>query len=304
MNKLKKIITIHIIIITFFIGICQSEKIKSLIIGSSINSLRHQYIAYCFFSDDEINEVLKNNRVCEIEEDVELIDFLECEENIDLYEIDNAHVKGYAILVYNPLSVKIGYSKNLEHGGEKTSEIAKNSNAIAAINGGGFSCKDNNLKPMGVVIHGGEVIYNELDEDEKQDIVGFTKDGMLIVGKHSISALKKINIQEAVTFGPPLIVNGKKVDIKGDGGWGIAPRTAIGQREDGTVILMTLKGRNIKTVGATLKDIQQEMLKYNAVNASNLDGGNSTTMVYDGEILNKKKTKEIKVPTAIIVERR
>ena len=232
------------------------------------------------------------------------MDFSDCEEIIDMHEIDNAHVKGYVILVYNPLSVKIGYSRNWEHGGEKTSEIAKNSNAIAAINGGGFSCGDNNLKPMGVVIHEGEVIYNEFNEDVKQDIVGFTKDGMLIVGKHSVKALKKINIQEAVTFGPPLIVNGREVDIKGDGGWGIAPRTAIGQREDGTVILMTLKGRNIKTVGATLKDIQQEMLRLGAVNASNLDGGNSTTMFYDGEVINKKKTKEIKVPTAIIVERR
>lgn len=304
MNKLIKIITIHIIIITFFIVICQSENIKSLIIGSSINSLSHQYIAHCFFSDDEIKEVLGKNRVCEIEEDIELIDFMDFEEAIDVHEINNAHVKGYAILVYDPLLVKIGYSKNLENGGEKTSEIAQNSNAIAAINGGGFSCSDDKLKPMGVIIHDGKVIYNELDEDVKQDIVGFTKDGMLIVGKHSVKALKEINIQEAVTFGPPLIVNGKKVDIKGNGGWGIAPRTAIGQREDGTVILMTLKGRNIKTVGATLKDIQQEMLKYNAVNASNLDGGNSTTMFYDGEILNKKKTKEIRVPTAIIVERR
>ena len=303
MNKLTKIAIVLTIIITLFILICQSENIKSLIIGSSINSFSHQYIAHCFFSDDEIEKVLSENIVCEVEEDIELIDFGDCEETIDVYEIDNAHVKGYAILVYNPLSVKIGYSPNLEHGGEKTSEIAKNNDAIAAINGGGFSCSGDGLKPMGVVIHDGKVIYNELDENVKQDIVGFTKDGMLIVGKHSVKALKKINIQEAVTFGPPLIVNGKKVDIKGDGGWGIAPRTAIGQRQDGTVILMTLKGRNIKTVGATLKDIQREMLRYNAVNASNLDGGNSTTMFYDGEVLNKKQTKEIKVPTAIIVER-
>lgn len=304
MNKLIKITIAHIFMITFFIWICQSENIKSLIIGSSINSLRHQYIAHCLFSDDEIEEVMKKNRVCEEEEDIELIDFVDCEENIDLYEIDNAHVKGYAILVYNPLLVKIGYSKNLEHGGEKTSEIAKSSNAIAAINGGGFSYNDKNLRPMGVVIHEGEVIYNEFDEDVKQDIVGFTRDGMLIVGKHSVKALRKIKIKEAVTFGPPLIVNGKEVEIKGDGGWGIAPRTAIGQREDGTVILMTLKGRNIKTVGATIKDIQQEMLRYNAVNAANLDGGNSATMFYDGEILNKKEEKEIRVPTAILVEQR
>ena len=57
-------------IITLFICVCQSENIKSLIIGSSLNSLKHQYIAYCFFNSDEIEEVLKKNRVCDVEEDI------------------------------------------------------------------------------------------------------------------------------------------------------------------------------------------------------------------------------------------
>lgn len=290
--------------ITLLTVICQSENIKSLIIGSSINTLKHQYIARCFFSSDEINRVMNENKVCEAQEEIELMNFSDFDENVEVHKIDNARVKGYVILVYNPLSVKIAYSKKMENGGEKTSEIAKSNNAIAAINGGGFSYRDKNLKPMGVIIHNGDIVYNELKDDNvKQDIVGFTKEGMLIVGKHSVNDLKKIDIREAVTFGPPLIVNGKKVNIKGDGGWGIAPRTAIGQRENGTVILMTLKGRNLDTVGATIKDIQNEMLKYSAVNASNLDGGNSTTMFYEGELLNKKESKEIKVPTAIIVEK-
>ena len=286
---------------------CQIKSIKSLIIGSSINSLSHQYIARCFFSESTIRETLEKNKVCELDNNcIDIIKFGELEDNnIDVFEVNSLKFKGHVVLVYNPLSIKIGYSRYLPNNGETTSEIAKRNNAKVAINGGGFKkYLDKELKPMGVVIHNQEILYNELENDDvRQDIVGFTKDGMLIIGKHSINELKAININEAVTFGPPLIVNGKKVPIKGDGGWGIAPRTAIGQRENGTVILMTLEGRSLKRVGATIKDVQDEMVKYGAINAVNLDGGNSSTMFYDGNLINKKESKEIKVPTIIFVEK-
>ena len=299
----------YIIILTFFGMACQIKSVKSLIIGSSINSLRHQYIARCFFSEKTIRDIMEKNKVCEVEDtDLDIVEFENIKDDanvVEFLEISRLRLKGNVVLVYNPLSVKVGYSKYLPGCGEKTSEISKRNNALAAINGGGFrNCQSENLKPMGVIIHDKKVLYNELgDDDIKQDVVGFTEDGMLIVGKHSVNYLKSINIKEAVTFGPPLIVNGKRVPIKGDGGWGVAPRTAIGQREDGTVILMTLRGRSLKRVGATIKDVQDEMINYGAINAVNLDGGNSSTMCYNGNIVNKKEIKEIKVPTVILVER-
>ena len=202
--------------ITIFSIICQSQSIKSLIIGSSINSLKHQYIARFLFRDDEIKEVLSKNKVCETNDDIEIMEFCDyTDDSIEVYEINTKTLKGHAIVVYNPLSINVGYSSNLPQYGEKTSEIANRNNAIAAINGGGFKYDGKTQKPMGVIIHDKKVIYNELNDNEiKQDIVGFTQDGMLIVGKHSINDLKKINIKEAVTFGPPLIVNGKKVYIE------------------------------------------------------------------------------------------
>ena len=82
------------------------------------------------------------------------------------------------------------------------------------------------------------------------------------------------------------------------------PRTVIGQRYDGAFLLMVLDGRQPSSFGSTYQDIIDIMQQYDAVNAANLDGGNSTVMVYDGETLNT--TVSIKgdrrVPTAFIVE--
>jgi len=133
--------------------------------------------------------------------------------------------------------------------------------------------------------------------------VAFTKEGMLIVGKHSMAQLKELGIKEGVSFGPPLIVNGKPTITKGDGGWGIAPRTAIGQKETGEVLLLVIDGRSLSSFGATLRDVQDILLKYGAVNAANLDGGSSATMYFNGMVINKPSDKlgERTVPTAFVV---
>ena len=159
-------------------------------------------------------------------------------------------------------------------------------------------------KPMGFIIHNGEVVYNQLgSETIEQDTVAFTRDGMLIVGKHSIEKLKEYGVKEGVSFGPPLIVNGKPTILEGDGGWGIAPRTAIGQRRTGEVLMLVIDGRNIDSFGATLKDVMDILLEFGAVNAANLDGGSSTTMYYNGKVINRPSDKlgERAVPTAFVV---
>ena len=118
-----------------------------------------------------------------------------------------------------------------------------------------------------------------------------------------MAQLKKLGIKEGVSFGPPLIVNGKPTIKKGDGGWGIAPRTAIGQKETGEVLLLVIDGRSLESLGATLRDVQDILLEYGAVNAANLDGGSSATMYFNGKVINKPSDKlgERTVPTAFIV---
>ena len=108
---------------------------------------------------------------------------------------------------------------------------------------------------------------------------------MLIVGNFSPKAAKEMGIRDALCFGPTLVINGEAVPIRGLGG-GLNPRSAIGQRQDGTVILLCIEGRMPGSLGASFFDLIEIMLNYGAVNASNLDGGLSTTLVYNDELLN------------------
>lgn len=110
---------------------------------------------------------------------------------------------------------------------------------------------------------------------------------------------------EGITFGPPLIVDGQKMITDGDGGWGIGPRTAIGQKKDGTVIFLVIDGRQPGySTGATLRDVQDVLYEEGCYIAANLDGGSSTTLYYNGKVVNKPADLlgERMIPTAFIVE--
>ena len=110
-------------------------------------------------------------------------------------------------------------------------------------------------------------------------------------------------IRDAVSFGPFLILNGTPLEVSGMGG-GLNPRTAIGQRADGAVLLLIIDGRQTHSLGASMNDLINVMLDFGAVNAANLDGGGSTVLYYDGEIKNKISSiyGARGVPTAIVVK--
>ncbi|MBU3190675.1 phosphodiester glycosidase family protein [Clostridium bowmanii] len=211
--------------------------------------------------------------------------------SITQYDITGKHFKGTMLIIPGDKKIVVGFNKDISKITKTTSQIAKESNAICAINAGGFTgfaeSSSETLSPLGLIMHDGKVIFNDLkDNTSKSDIVAFTNKGILLVGKYSLNELNKLNVAEAVSFGPALIVNGKPTITQGEGGWGIAPRTAIGQKKDGSVILLTIDGRSVKSIGATLLDVQNILLQYGAVNASNLDGGSSTTMYYNGKVIN------------------
>ena len=88
-----------------------------------------------------------------------------------------------------------------------------------------------------------------------------------------------------MSFGPALIINGK-----GEYGnhmeSGINPRTAVGQRADGAILLLAIDGRQVHSIGASFGDARDVMLDFGAVNACNMDGGSSTVMYYEGEYIN------------------
>ena len=290
------------------------EDAKSIYVGSAMTTMSHQYLAKWFLSDEKIESILKKSST-EISNENTDIDKVKIsnknDDTIELYNIaDNYKYTGYYLLINDPKRIKIGTSSKLEIEGETTSQIAENNDAIAAVNGGAFVDKTSvkwtgtGAFPDGIVMSNGETICNSLDKNDKTDLFGITKDGIMVVGKYSENELRELEVKEALSFGPALVVNGEKTNIQGDGGAGMAPRTAIGQKSDGTIILMVIEGRSIGNVGATYKEIQEIMYKLGAINAINLDGGKSTTMYYSGEIINEVSNSmgERTIPTAVIVK--
>lgn len=281
-------------------------RIRDTFVTSAMTTMNHKYLAKIFLSDSEIEKILNENKVNAPTEDEDQSDITIKYENnnIELVNIETTRFKGYLLIVDNPKRVKIGTSQNLGERGETLGQIIKRYNAVAGINAGGFSNAMTGTGgiPSGIIIENYKTKY--IDDEKTFNIVGFNDKDILIVGQYTLSKIKKMNIRDAISFGPPLIVNGKPMIQKGDGGWGIAPRTAIGQTQDGKVLLLTIDGRQKDSLGATLKDVQDVLLEYGAYNASNLDGGSSATMYNDGKLVNSPSDilGERAIPSAFIVE--
>ena len=130
--------------------------------------------------------------------------------------------------------------------------------------------------------------------------------------------IKDEKIRDAVTFQEEasdannhfvkLIINGEKRESNGLGS-GANPRTAIGQRKDGAVLMLVTDGRGSSGhLGATAKDLIEIMDEYGAVNAANIDGGSSTTMYYEDKYLQTSVTlyysnKSWNLPEAFIISK-
>ena len=157
------------------------------------------------------------------------------------------------------------------------------------MNAGGFYDPDwnsNGALPHGTVISNGNIVSDYADANMGGGFIGFTKDNKLILGNMSKEQAIKKGYRDAIEFGPYLIVNGKRSFIKGNGGWGRAPRSAIGQREDGIVLFLVINGRLANSIGADMIDLTDIMENYGAVNAANLDGGSSSELVINNNIIN------------------
>ena len=260
------------------------------------------------FEDEDSVKVVQGNN--------SLIKFINGHDNsIERYNISNGiKFTGYLLIIKDPTRVTVGYSNKLKIQGELTSQIAEDNGAVAAINAGGFADSSSTNTtwtgtgaiPTGIIMSNGVIKTNDIaNPDKKVDVTALTKKGQLLVGPYSLNEMKKLSVTQAVSFGPALVVNSQGTIKSGDGGWGIAPRTAIGQRSDGAIILLAIDGRTTKSLGASLRDVQNIMIQYGAVNASNLDGGSSTTMYYNGSLINNPcdALGERAVPSAFIVSK-
>lgn len=293
------------------------ENVKTTVVGSAMTTSTHQWIATTFLSRKRIDEILSRNKINTIvQSDISQLrkDFANSmpdSNEIEKYLIEGDKFKGHLLVIKNPKKVKVGYADKLGESGETTSSIAKRLNAMAAINAGGFVASTADLSPDekvgnpgGIIVSNAEVVYSSLKENEKICIAGITKDGVLVVGNYNLKEMENLNVTETVSFGPCLIVNGSKTITSGDGGWGTAPRTAIGQRKDGSILFLVVDGKYIGRLAVTLRELQDILYQYGAYNAINLDGGSSSTMYYNGEVISNpyKSTGERPIQSIFYVE--
>ena len=292
-KTIRTILLTFIIVIFSFIGLIRAgifSDLQELLVTSAVTTMSHKYIANIFASDDQIKNIMENNKVVEDYEKFDESKITEDREldKVEIKDISKDGYTGYMLIVSNPKRVFLGTSSNLGEYGTKISQLAENYDAIAGINAGGFSDENGTGKggiPTGIIIEDGVIKYIEKGLN-KFNIIGFNNKDMLIIGQYTLDEIKHLKIRDAIDFRPFLIVNGKPTKMYGNGGWGTAPRTAIGQRADGTVLFVVIDGRQVHSAGATMKQLQDIMIENEAVNAANLDGGSSSVMYFEGEIVN------------------
>ncbi|MFC4809823.1 phosphodiester glycosidase family protein [Paenibacillus sp. GCM10023250] len=260
---------------------------------------QHRYLAKYLIGQSELDR-----RVADYTKQFDDMGQIKDEHNVDLAahpasdvrleRISTAKYKGYIMYVHDPKMIRVA-TTSIVGSGETVLSMVKRTGAIAGVNGGAFDDPNwdgNGFKPAGIVMSGGKVLYKGDGMEAPVNVVGIDRDGLMVAGRYKPSQLLKMGVQDAVTFQPKFIVNGKGLIKNEADGWGIAPRTVMAQQKDGTIMFVVIDGRQPGySVGATLYDIQKLLLARGAVTAANLDGGSSTVLVKDNAVVNKPSSK-------------
>ena len=272
------------------------------------------FLANRFCSEEEIAQIKEANSIKDTDEvtDTSLVT-IDTEVNEDVPDIEIIDVKGSTyrgklMKIKDPSRLFVGTIDGFREGnGQVVADIAKRYDAIGGVNGGEFVDGETTWTgmPIGLVMINGEQVNG--DSGTVYHVTGITFDNKLVVGNMNAETAKQNNIRDCVSInssiGPFLIINGEAQDVSGTGG-GLNPRTALGQTADGSILLLAIDGRMANSLGASFSDLQDIMLQYGAVNASVMDGGTSTQMYYNGEVINTpySPTGPRTCPTAWLVK--
>lgn len=208
-------------------------------------------------------------------------------DGIRIETVTGDHYTAYVMIVRDPAQLYVATSTrnySYETPGDRITNMIEKEGAIAAVNGGAFYDNGTGSSvvgsvPCGLVISKGEVVWD--DGSSYNGFVGFDTDNRLVVAQKITAAqAKNRNIRDGCCFGPVLLMDGQVNEKAYNDNSGFNPRTAIGQRADGAVVLVCVDGRQIGSLGATCADLIDIMVEYEAVNACNLDGGSSSVMLY------------------------
>ena len=211
---------------------------------------------------------------------------------------------GHMLIVLDPMRVIVGcVPESFQFRGYTLQELVEEYDAVAGINGGDFEDPNgtgNGSTPEHAVVFRGKIYMGGYGTGH--GFAGLDRDGILHVGTFTSEQLQEKNIQYGTSYGPVLVVNGEIADPASLHS-GVNPRTAIGQRSDGAILMLVITGRQPNSLGATYLDEAEVMLKFGAVNAANLDGGSSSLMWLNGGYVNPPATIVgiRRIPTSFLV---
>lgn len=292
--------------------------VQKIFVTTILETGQLKFLASWFLSPEEIQEIVDLNSMEEfnVEVNTELIQgggFRSVDvqtgsggentQDIEIVEVAGTTFTGTMMIVKDPSRVSLATIYPWREMGVTLDELVKANEAIAGINGGLYD-SDANMggRPYGVIVSNGEIQHNSPQEFSGLVLVGFTEDHILQIVdisemtpadvEHMVDEMK---IRDAVTFQEEasdsnnhfvqLIINGEARQMNGMGS-GLNPRTAIGQRADGAVLMFVTDGRGKSGhLGASSADLIAIMQDFDAVNAANIDGGSSSCMYYKDEYL-------------------
>jgi len=295
---------------------------QQMFVTTVLETGNFKFLASIFLSPEEIQAIVDSNSMKELNADVDS-DLIQIggsgsidmggnggseQKDIEIIEISGATYTGTMMIVKDPSRISLATIYPWRELGVNLDQLVNDNGAIAGINGGLYASTNNTGgRPYGVVVSNGEIQHNQPQEFPGLVLVGFTNEHILQIidvskmnSKDVENMVKEKGIRDAVCFQEEssdannhfvqLIINNEVREMNGMGS-GLNPRTAIGQRADGSVLMFVTDGRGKSGhLGASSGDLIAVMQQYGAVNAANLDGGSSSCMYYNGEYLKSSVT--------------
>ena len=294
-----------IALVCFYVVYGPVESVREWYIMTAVYTGKHKYLAYIFYDNNTIEEVINRNRVIYSGETtnpdlINIVDNPNTGVYANAYEkeilehdpdqkykvitIDEDGMYGWLTVIYQPKNLRLVVTNTTQ--GEFITEFADRFNADVAINAGGFLLtSDYTRYNMGSIILDGKVFK---DTGAVENQIAMDYDGRLLLLRANINDVAEYNVKWSLYFEPFFIVNGVKTQYgPGSNPGGLEPRTAIGQRADGIIILMTIDGRGGNgSRGANFREMTELFDRYSCINAANLDGGGSTMLAIHHELVN------------------
>lgn len=299
--------------------VCTDEEIQKIVDSNSMQAMSSNVDTSLIMADTATESGKETDSYTELTT-AEVFD----ENGIRIEEISGRSFYAKMMIVRDPSQVCVGSTYPWTEYGKELDKIVSGAGAVAGVNGGLYvSTENKGGQPLGVVVQNGEITLNNPSGMTGIYMIGFNNDNILIIkdlsgmtGKNFEDYVHEAEIRDAVAFQEEssdknnhfvqLIINGEARKTDGQGS-GANPRTVIGQRSDGAVLLLVTDGRGASGhLGATASDLIGIMQQYGAINAANLDGGSSSTMVYNGgyemaSVTFYYQNSSWKLPTAFVV---